>query len=236
VQFRKALLNLTNSLKADINNKIIPILKQYEAEYVNDAYASELERAFTVIRSAYANIGVEARFVASTFVKGVDNENKKRFYKSIESAIGVNMQSIVRNENLEDILIAKTQDNVALIRSIPEEFLKKVENVVYNGTVTGNNASSLISEIRNVYKVSENRARTIARDQTSKLNSAFNQQRQQNLGIEEYVWVTADDGNVRQSHKDNNGKTFRWDSPPKDTGHPGEDINCRCIAQPVIQI
>ena len=28
------------------------------------------------------------------------------------------------------------------------------------------------------------------------------------------------------------GKTFRWDTPPDDTGHPGEDYGCRCTAEP----
>jgi len=61
---------------------------------------------------------------------------------------------------------------------------------------------------------------------TSKLNSSLNQQRSQNLGVEEYVWRTAGDERVRDSHKSENGKTFGWDDPPKDTGHPGQDIQC----------
>lgn len=47
-----------------------------------------------------------------------------------------------------------------------------------------------------------------------------------------YIWHTQGDGKVRDSHAENDGKTFSWDSPP-DTGHPGEDYNCRCWAEDI---
>ncbi len=44
-----------------------------------------------------------------------------------------------------------------------------------------------------------------------------------------YIWRTAGDDKVRPSHAANEGKIIAWDKPP-DTGHPGEDFNCRCKA------
>ena len=43
-------------------------------------------------------------------------------------------------------------------------------------------------------------------------------------------WLTSDDERVRPSHREKVGKFFRWDDPPADTGHPGADIQCRCVA------
>jgi hypothetical protein len=48
---------------------------------------------------------------------------------------------------------------------------------------------------------------------------------------ERYVWETRGDAKVRLSHRRNEGKIFRWDTPPP-TGHPGQDYNCRCLALP----
>jgi hypothetical protein len=48
---------------------------------------------------------------------------------------------------------------------------------------------------------------------------------------ERYVWETRGDAKVRLSHRRNDGKIFRWDTPPP-TGHPGQDYNCRCLALP----
>jgi SPP1 gp7 family putative phage head morphogenesis protein len=46
-----------------------------------------------------------------------------------------------------------------------------------------------------------------------------------------YIWRTAGDGKVRAAHAANEGRIFAWDNPPP-TGHPGEDFNCRCTAEP----
>ena len=47
-----------------------------------------------------------------------------------------------------------------------------------------------------------------------------------------YIWRTVGDEKVRSSHAVNDGRIFSWDEPPP-TGHPGEDHNCRCFAEPI---
>lgn len=49
---------------------------------------------------------------------------------------------------------------------------------------------------------------------------------------DKYIWRTVEDDKVRSSHRQYNGKIFSWDNPPQG-GHPGEDYNCRCWAEPV---
>ena len=107
----------------------------------------------------------------------------------------------------------------------------------------------MIEQIRHIYGVSQSRATVIARDQTSKINTALTQARNEEVGISEYIWRTAGDirvvgtpgglypkGNrIHGNHYKRNGQTFRWDSPPED-GHPGFAINCRCVAESKIDI
>ena len=236
MKYRKWLQSIAKRLKTDINEQLVPVLKRLQPEYVNDAYARTLEQVFDNLRRNYSDIGRNAAIVSAGFTEDVNQVNKQRFYKAMENAIGINLNSVLRNEGLEDIMFATTKENVALIKTIPEEYFKKIEGVVFRGTVQGRDATSMIKQIVKLGYSTEKRARLIARDQTSKLNSALNQQRSQNLGVEEYVWRTANDERVRDSHKSKNGKTFRWDTPPKDTGHPGQDIQCRCVAQAIIKV
>ncbi len=49
-----------------------------------------------------------------------------------------------------------------------------------------------------------------------------------------YIWRTRGDGKVRSSHAANNGRVFAWADPPP-TGHPGEDYECRCRAEPYVE-
>lgn len=237
VRYRRQLNALVASLRAQVRTRIYPILKALEPEYVNDAYARTLEEAFDNLRKLYVGLEPQARSVATSFVEGANSANKKRFYGAVNNAIGVDMTTVIQNEGLEDILVASTRENVSLIKSIPDQYLTKVESIVFNGTTQGSKASSMITQLVEAGNVTAKRAKLIARDQSSKLNSAFTQQRSQNLGVEEYIWITAKDGDrVRLSHRKNHGKTFRWDDPPKDTGHPGNDIQCRCVAQPIINV
>ena len=46
-----------------------------------------------------------------------------------------------------------------------------------------------------------------------------------------YIWHTRKDEKVRDRHKGREGKIFNWHVPPEG-GHPGEDYNCRCWAEP----
>ena len=52
------------------------------------------------------------------------------------------------------------------------------------------------------------------------------------------MWRTVGDNRVRETHRELNGQSFRWDEPPEcDPGHhalPGGIWNCRCWAEPVI--
>jgi len=235
-RYKKKLIILTRKLRNGVKVDIIPLLRQFKSEYINDGYAQSLSDAFDNLRQAYVGINVNAKIVANSFVENANNANKQRFYSAMNTAVGVDLRSVIQNEGLEDILVATTRENVALIKSIPEEYFKKIETIVFTGTTQGNAPGSMIKEIMKINKTTEKRARLIARDQSSKLNSALSQQRQQNLGIEEYKWRTSGDERVRDEHKANNGKIFKWNNPPKATGHPGTDINCRCIAEPIIKI
>ncbi len=47
-----------------------------------------------------------------------------------------------------------------------------------------------------------------------------------------YIWRSQDDSRVRASHAQNDDQEFSWDQLPA-SGHPGEDFNCRCWAEPL---
>jgi SPP1 gp7 family putative phage head morphogenesis protein len=61
----------------------------------------------------------------------------------------------------------------------------------------------------------------------------INELRQRGLGIRQYVWRSRDDGKVRSSHAHYDDQVFSWDDPPEG-GHPGQEFNCRCHAEPYV--
>ena len=79
------------------------------------------------------------------------------------------------------------------------------------------------------YKSSGYNLRRLTTDQTQKLNANLSQMRQQQVGVEQYEWVTSEDERVRPTHSDNNRRMFDWSNPPGATGHPGHDVMCQVL-------
>ena len=164
---------------------------------------------------------------------GVD----ERLVKSIRQSLHINVGGILSNSfELNSAMQRALLENVNLIVSIPEQYLDRVRDIIEENMHTGLRWESLVDEIEQAGETTKTRAKIIARDQTSKMNGAFNQARQQSLGIEQYEWQTSGDERVRDTHAANDGKVFRWDEPPEETGHPGEDILCRCTAIPIVEL
>ena len=86
------------------------------------------------------------------------------------------------------------------------------------------------------YETHPQRLRPLRTAMEERLLRAFagliNQLRQQDLGIERYIWRSRDDAKVRESHAEYDDQVFRWDEPPAG-GHPGQAHNCRCHAEPI---
>lgn len=131
------------------------------------------------------------------------------------------------SENLK-LYIKEWSDNSIL------ELRRKVEA----NTLQGNRAADLEKMIMDSYGSSKNKARFLARQETSLLYSRMREERYKDAGITKYKWVTNMDGRERDRHADLNGKTFYWDTPPViddkgNRGHPGDAFNCRCRARPI---
>lgn len=124
------------------------------------------------------------------------------------------------------------KNNVALIKSIADDQLDRVGEVL--GTNYGLRVEDLAELLEDEFSATKSRANLIARDQTSRLNGQLTKTRQESAGIDEYIWSCSQDERVRETHLANEGKRFRWDTPPPITGHPSDDIQCRCTAFPLI--
>lgn len=128
----------------------------------------------------------------------------------------------------------KRDENVQLVVKAGRAYADDVADVINDPANTGLRVEDLKSQLLERGNVSDSRAELIARDQTLKLNGAITQIRQQNAGVDRYVWSTSLDERVRPTHAALEGKTFAWSSPP-DVGHPGQDYQCRCVAVPAIE-
>lgn len=63
------------------------------------------------------------------------------------------------------------EDNVSYIKSVPEETLGEMKDVILDGYEQGKTYTSIVSDIQDRYNVSKSKAKFLARDQISTLNA-----------------------------------------------------------------
>ena len=161
----------------------------------------------------------------------------ERFSEVMSKAFGLDVRPLIPNSTLTPIMAQAIGENVALIKTIPERHLTTLSaQVARVQTERPFDQRALREVFSSSYNVTGYNLRRLTRDQTSKVMSRFNEERQKQVGIREYVWKTSQDERVRDSHAAKEGRTFSWEDPPPDTGHPGNDIQCRCVANAVIPV
>jgi SPP1 gp7 family putative phage head morphogenesis protein len=144
-------------------------------------------------------------------------------------AVGVTQEGT----GVKTAIDAAREASIRLVEKAHRVYATDVRAVMEDPSTFGKRVEDIRDDLIERGNVSESRAELIARDQTLKLNGAITQARQEDAGVEEYEWSTSGDERVRETHQANEGKRFRWDSPPE-TGHPGEDYQCRCVAIAVL--
>lgn len=162
-----------------------------------------------------------------------DRESWRKLGNELSAGLRQEILSAPTGATLRELLATQ----VDLITSIPREAAQRVHELTLKGLEDSTRAREYVEEIKRSGEVAQSRAVLIARTEVSRTASALTQARAQHVGSEGYIWRTAGDGDVRESHNKMRGKFVAWNAPPtldKLTGHAGCLPNCRCYPEPVI--
>ena len=246
-----AYLRLVN----EVVKKYMPaIRKAAAAERENNRRKDDAGDLMQAIQKSFQSMSEELERKTSSFglrkkLEDLANLTRKlsiqEWKRTVHETLGLDiMDDYYLGEFYRQALQEWIDQNVSLIKSIPQEALSEMHSIVSQGFKTGATLTSIEKEIRNTYHVKRSSAKLLARDQIAKLNGQLTKQQQTDAGVNEYIWSTSGDSRVRETHKKLDGKKFRWDDPPVVTPpgkpvrrcHPGEDYQCRCVALPVFDI
>lgn len=144
---------------------------------------------------------------------------------------------------MKDVIDATVHQNVALIKSIPQQYLSEVEGMVMRSVQAGRDLSSVTGDLQKRYGITRRRAALIARSQNEMATATFNKVRLVEAGVEEAVWVHSHAGKEpRPTHVKAGRDKVRfkvsegWYDPALGRHiQPGSEINCRCFSRPVIR-
>lgn len=194
-------------------------------------------------------------FSLEKFLEKIGNMSKeaalREWKRIVKNTLGIDLlDDYYKGDFYAQQLRIWVDENVQKIKSIPNEALAEMKDVVLEGYLNGKSVRAIQKDIQERYNVSKSKAKAIARDQLGTLNAQITRLQQKDAGCSKYRWSDSHDSRVRDCHHALNGKTFSWDDPPEMwyiskkqgkvyTGrrcHPGEDFGCRCVAIPVFDI
>lgn len=184
-----------------------------------------------------ASIDGWARLVARRMLESVAKADEVAWRaRSVEMAAWLARE--VRGAGIGDIMRARLDEQVTLIKSIPLEAAQRVHNLTLAGQENATRAPAIAAEILRSNEVAASRATLIARTEVARTASLLTEARATHIGSEGYIWRTSGDADVRESHDEMEGVYVRWDTPPTlsdgTVTHAGQIYNCRCYPEPVI--
>ena len=248
IELNKVAKHLISLVKKDI----FPILKEQQSivKIQQDGASDKLFNAFNILSQEIKENVSEGMspYIAAKAVGKIAVLNENRFNQAlpVTPLHGVKLSRLSVNEQLEEFLRVSIHQNTQLISSIPEKFLNDVQSVVYSGYQAGEKYETIekriLGRMGSVGSRLKNRIKTIARNETGKINAQLTSIRSQKLGITRAIFQTSRDERVRESHKELNGKEYEiaigaWSKIDKKYIIPSvTDINCRCSYKPIIDM
>ena len=175
--------------------------------------------------------------VAETMFQDLQDRTIKMFQQNKIQTIAPKMTDFRAKEMAE-----KYTDSLEYyIKDWQQNEIVKMREVVGQMAIDGESRVTIANYIESQFKVSQRKAKFLARNESSIAVAEYLKAKYQEEGFEEFKWITNIDGRERELHKELNGKIFRFDDPPVidertgQRGLPGETYNCRCKFIPVLK-
>ena len=234
--YREQLYAMIKEMRLDIIQSVVrPYRADLAMDGITDWIGSVLDKLISKWQTNLANLSKD---VAKDFVGRSRTHYDKRLHNMLKKrGFIVNFRNSRYVEEQAQIAIG---ENVALIKSIGNQYLDNVRAAVWRSVKGGYDLESLVKQLMQIDGVTERRAKNIARDQTAKANQAFEKGRALELGITHAIWRHSAAGREpRPSHVKANGTKYELAKEcfiDNEYIQVSEKINCRCRAQLVIEI
>ena len=229
VWYQKKLLTLNEEMQRSVSWWLMSELRK-------NSSAADLNRTMNELTRRWRDRYEEAaEDIASSFLRRVNKSTVSSMEQAF-AAVGFDVK--IRNtREVNNILNSLRYTQVDLIKSIPARELDAVSGIVQRGVQAGRDIAYIQDELKKRFAITNNRARTIAIDQSNKATQAIREQHDLAAGITEGIWDHVPGRKTsRPTHVAMNGKRFKlygpdrglYDSAVGRNVMPGELVLCAC--------
>lgn len=240
--------SLENRYLNSINRLVRGFLESLEeAKTLSDMQQILQNMTFSKQFTDVANL-IASRFITSAAIKNARDWRNAAKQASNGRAIYEGLKSVMNETSVGEVTKQKILENANLIKTLPLEVSKEVNKFIATEAFRGIRSSDMQAALQaKIRGYSQAKASLIARTETSKAMVALTEARSKSVGVNWYIWRTANDGlRVRPSHRLMKDVICNYDEPPAPEellGEPsagnynaGNIYNCRCFARPLIDI
>ena len=237
----RLLTELVSRINTRIKQDLIPKLKLYESYYSNKVmdssvlldldYVDDIKSVINTITLDYSGITFNqiVESVVKQFAENSQKDITAALTKEINRLVGIDISPFIQSHT-DDIKQALEYCKDYIV-SIPQKYLADVQSTVLLNIQKGMRSSSIVKELANQYGITLNRAKVIARDQTSKLNLALTTAQAKDIGSDEFKFSTSQDERVRSTHRAADGKLCKVGDSVYNLRY---DVMCRCVLITVV--
>ena len=264
-----ALTKLVNQMVAQVEREILPVLREAEKDQgATDGFSFDADdspkkaankkaasKAAGMVESLQAKFASmfknRAHTLADGMMQAVTAESATNLNNTISDLSGkMTVGMGFMDGPVGEVVKGGVAENIALIKSIPDNYMARVAGHLEAAALAGNNMTGLIGKIQDAAGITKRRAKNIALDQTRKAYNTINGARMAAAGVKKFEWVHSG-GGQRPRHKHItpvsggglNGGIYELDKPPNaaEDGDPpynalpGQMINCKCTMAPVVE-
>lgn len=203
--YREQMQGMMNEMRNDI---ISDVVKPYRADIAMDGIIDWIGHVIDSLISRWQDrLETMPKDIAKALVdKSKTHYDKRLFGQLKKRGFTVNPRY---TPDIEEQMKIALEENVALIKSIGNEYLDKVRSAVWRSFKGGYDLESLVKQLKQIDGVTDRRAKNIAKDQCAKLNQAIEDARAKELGITQAKWLHSSSVKVpRPSHVKAHGTIY----------------------------
>ena len=254
LRYQRKLRALTRLMTTEVKNSIIKLFKtrdsdkffeQQKKATMDESITSRAKKLMKVLTKKFDQLfNKESSDLATAMLTGTLKTSETNLRTSLKQLSGgLTLNTGVVPAGMEEIAQAIINENVSLIKSVPQKYLDEVTGAVMRSITSGNGLQDLEPRLKELSGQTDRRVKLLALDQTRKAYNAINKQRMQSVGVKKFEWVHSGGGqHPRKSHMALDGRIFSFDDLPlkgeegfTNGQYPGQAINCACTMVPVIE-
>lgn len=242
----KFLLYMAKTMKTRFINKTLKELNKSTIEKFTDAQVGNYSVIFKRLAKKFEK-SINSQFSEDRIRKFIQKKykqtsrmNDKKFYESLHKSIGVDVKDIIKTDGTNSFVNAKALETIGQIIKFKNESIFNYTQNVIRLMSAGKSLDTLYEEVENISGKNDYKSKLVARNELKTFNQQLSDKKALNSGVTKAIWRTVGDERTRPCHKQRDGIKYDiekglYHSCDGKTLKAGEEINCRCYAEYVVE-